>query len=49
LGKFHDRVPTNLGGMEVIFHFRKPSIHNLSVPGPIKVPGLSGLELHTFE
>jgi hypothetical protein len=48
LGKFHNRMLTNLGGMKVIFHFRKPSIHNLSILGPIKVPRLSGLELHTF-
>jgi len=48
LGKFHGRMPTNLGGMEVFFHFRKPNIHNLSVLGPIKVPGPSELEPHTF-
>jgi len=46
LGKFHGKMPTNLGGMKVIFHFRKPNIHNLSIPGPIKSPGLSELELH---
>ncbi len=48
LGKFHGQMSTNLGGMKVIFHFHKPSIHNLLIPGPIKSPGLSRLKLHTF-
>ncbi len=39
LGKLHGRVPSNLGGMQIILHFRKPSIHNLSVTGTIEVPG----------
>jgi len=34
--------------MKVIFHFHKPNIHNLSILSPIKVLGLSELELHTF-
>jgi hypothetical protein len=41
-------MSTNLSGMKVISHFRKPSIHNLSIPGPIKVFELGALEFHTF-
>jgi len=28
LSKFQGGMPTNLGGMYVVFHFGKPSIHN---------------------
>ncbi len=48
LGKFHGRMPTNLGGMKVIFHFRKPNIHNLLILSPIQILELSGLEPYTF-
>jgi hypothetical protein len=48
LGKLHNQVLPNFGGMNVVFHFRKPSIHNLSVIGPIEVPRLSGLETRIF-
>jgi len=46
LGKLHSRVPSNLGDMQIILHFCKPSIHNLSVAGTIEVLGLGWLELH---
>jgi hypothetical protein len=48
LGKFHGWVPPNLGGMKIIFHLRNPSIHNLFISYPIKVPKFCGLESHTF-
>jgi hypothetical protein len=43
LYKLHGRMPSNLGGMYVILHFGKSSIHNLSVMGTIEVPGLGRL------
>jgi hypothetical protein len=48
LGKFHGQVSPNLSGMKVVFHFRKPSIHNLPISDPIKIPKLSKFETHTF-
>jgi hypothetical protein len=45
LGKFHGRVSPNLGNMNVVFHFRKPSIHNLLIANPIEVPRLKS---HSF-
>jgi len=41
-------MPSNLGGMQIILHLRKPSIHNLSVTGTIEVPGLGRLEPFTL-
>jgi hypothetical protein len=41
-------MSSNLGGMYVILHFGKPSIHNLSVMGTIEVLGLSRLEPRIF-
>jgi hypothetical protein len=46
LGKLHGRVPSNLGDMQIILHFCKPRIHNLSVAGTIKIPGFGWLEPH---
>ncbi len=37
LGKLHGRVSSNLGGMQIILHFRKPSIHKFSVTGTIEI------------
>jgi hypothetical protein len=34
----------NLGGMNIVFHFRKPNIHNLSVADTIEVPGFGRLK-----
>jgi hypothetical protein len=34
----------NLGGVQIILHFGKPSIHNLSVVGTIEVPGFHWLK-----
>jgi hypothetical protein len=48
LGKLHGGIPSNLGGMYIIVHFRKPSIHNLAVAGTIKVPGFCRLEPFTL-
>jgi hypothetical protein len=48
LGKLHGRMPSNLGGMQIILHFCKLSIHNLSIAGTIEVPGLSRLKLNIF-
>jgi hypothetical protein len=48
LGKFHEQVLPNLGGMKVILHFHKLSIHNLSILDPIKNPKFSKLESRTF-
>jgi hypothetical protein len=45
LGKLHGLVLSNLGGMQIILHFCKPSIHNLSVTSTIEVPGFGWLEL----
>jgi hypothetical protein len=39
LGKLHGGMPTNLGGMYVIIHFRKPSIHKLGSRAPSKFLG----------
>jgi hypothetical protein len=44
LGNLHGQVSSNLGGMQIILHFCKPSIHNLSVAGTIKIPGFGWLE-----
>jgi hypothetical protein len=35
---------SNLGGMQIILHFYKLSIHNLSVVGTIEVPGFGWLK-----
>jgi hypothetical protein len=48
LGKLHGGVSFNLGGMQIILHFRKPSIHNLSVVGTIEVLGFGWLEPRIF-
>ncbi len=48
LGKLHDRMSSNLGGMYIILHLRKPNIHNLSVTGTIKVSELGQLISHIF-
>jgi hypothetical protein len=48
LGKLHGRMPFNLGGMQIILHFGKPSIHNLSVAGTIEVPSLGRLKPRIF-
>ncbi len=48
LSKLHGGMPTNLGGMYVVFHFSKPSIHNFSVSGTIEVPGLGRLKPFTL-
>jgi hypothetical protein len=48
LGKFHGRMSLDLGGMNIVFHFRKPSIRNLSIVNPIEVPRLNRLEPRTF-
>jgi hypothetical protein len=48
LGKLHGRMLSNLGGMYVILHFRKPSIHNLSVVGTFEVLGLVRLISQIF-
>jgi len=44
LGKFHGQMSSNLGGMQIILHFGKPNIHNLSVMGTIEVPGFGRLK-----
>ncbi len=44
LGELHNRMPSDLGGMQIILHFGKPSIHNLSVVGAIEVPKFGRLE-----
>jgi hypothetical protein len=41
-------MPSNLGGMYVIFHLSKLSIHNLSVTGSIEIPELGWLEPRMF-
>jgi hypothetical protein len=41
-------MSSNLGGMYVVIHLRKPSIHNLAVAGTIEVPGLGRLKPFTF-
>jgi hypothetical protein len=46
LGQLHSRMLSNLGGMQIILHFCKPSIHNLSITGTIEVPEFGWLELH---
>jgi hypothetical protein len=48
LSKLHGGMPTNLGGMYVVFHFGKLSIHNFSVSGTIEVPGLGRLKPFTL-
>jgi hypothetical protein len=37
-------MPFKLGSMQVILHFGKPSIHNLSVTGTIEVPKFGRLK-----
>jgi hypothetical protein len=44
LGKLHGRVPSNLGDIQIVLHFYRPSIHNLLVTGTIEVPGFGWLE-----
>ncbi len=44
LGKFHGRMLSNLGGMQVILHFGKPNIHNLSITGTIEIPRFGQLK-----
>jgi hypothetical protein len=39
---------SNFGGMYLLLHFGKPSIHNLLVAGTIEVPGLGRLKPCTF-
>jgi hypothetical protein len=46
LSKFHGRMSSNLGGMNIVFHFRKLSIHNLLVADTIEVPGFGLLKSH---
>jgi hypothetical protein len=41
-------MSSNLGGMYIILHFRKPSIHNFAVSGTIEVPGLGRLKPFTL-
>jgi len=48
LGKLHGRMSSNLGGMYIILHLRKPSIHNLSIAGTIKVFELGRLISRIF-
>jgi hypothetical protein len=48
LGKLHGGISSNLGGMQVVVHLRKPSIHNLAIAGTIKVPELGRLEPFTL-
>jgi hypothetical protein len=49
LSKLHDRVPSNLGGMQIILHFCKPSIHNLRLREPSKFPGCAGWNLASLD
>jgi hypothetical protein len=49
LGELHSRMSSNLGGMQIILHFDKPSIHNLSVTGTVKVLGFGQLKSRIFE
>jgi hypothetical protein len=42
-------VSFNLGTMQIILHFCKPSIHNLSVAGVVEVPRSGWLKPHIFE
>jgi hypothetical protein len=44
LGKLHDQMSSNFGGMYIILHFGKPNIHNLLLMGTIKVLGLGRLK-----
>jgi hypothetical protein len=44
LGKLHGRMSPNLSGMNIVFHFRKPNIHNLSVADTIEVPRFGQLK-----
>ncbi len=48
LGKLHGRMPSHFGDMYVILHLGKPSIHNLSVTGTIKLLGLGRLKPFTL-
>jgi len=47
-GKLHGRMSSNFGDMYIIFHFGKPSIHNLSVIGIIEVLAFGWLKSHVF-
>jgi hypothetical protein len=48
LGKLHGRMPSHLGGMYIILHLGKPSIHNLSITGTIEIPELGRLKPFTL-
>jgi len=48
LSKLHSGMPAHLGGMQVVVHLRKPSIHNLAVAGTIEVPRLGRLKPFTL-
>jgi len=48
LSKLHGEMPANLGGMYIIFHFRKLNIHNFLVSGTIEVPELGRLKPFTL-
>jgi hypothetical protein len=48
LGKLHGGMPANLGGMYIILHLRKPSIHNFAVSSTIEVPELGQLKPFTL-
>ncbi len=38
----------NFSDMKIVFHFHKPSIHNLLISDPIKIPKLHKLKSYTF-
>ncbi len=48
LNKLHGGMLANLGGMYIVFHFRKLNIHNFSVSGTIEVPRLGRLKPFTL-
>jgi len=48
LGKLHGGILSNLGGMQVVVHLRKPNIHNLAVAGTIEIPELGRLKPFTL-
>jgi len=48
LSKLHGGMPSNFGGMYIVLHLRKPSIHNFSVSGTIEIPGLGRLKPFTL-
>jgi hypothetical protein len=49
LGKLHGGNSSYLGGMQVVVHLRKPSIHNLVVAGTIEILGLGRLKPFTLD